>query len=93
MKLKVFTHFVIRATCGLALQSIWKIRQQVSTSSGKVIGGRASTGSEVSGYFGIPFAKPPIGDLRFAPPERIEGNGITNATSFASKTLFCSSTI
>jgi cholinesterase len=93
MKLKVFTHFIIRATSGLALQLKWKIGQQVSTTSGQVIGGRASTGSEVSGYFGIPYAKPPVGDLRFAPPEKFEGNGIINATSFVFHPLFYTGTI
>jgi cholinesterase len=87
MKLKIFTFLLIKGTWAVALQSNWKIGQLVGTSSGNVIGGRASNGSEVSGYFGIPYAKPPVGDLRFAPPEKFEGNGIINATSFVSKTL------
>ncbi|PVH90893.1 alpha/beta-hydrolase [Periconia macrospinosa] len=66
----------------ITLLQKWKIGQLVSTSSGTVIGGNASNGSEVSGYFGIPYAKPPIGDLRFAPPQKFEGRGTINATSF-----------
>jgi cholinesterase len=82
MKLQVYTLIIIGAAYALALQPNWKIGQQVNTSSGKVIGGRASTGSEVSGYFGIPYAKPPVGDLRFAPPERFSRNSIIDAKSF-----------
>jgi cholinesterase len=87
MKLKIFTLLLIKGIWAVAFQSNWKIGQSVSTSSGNVIGGRASNGSEVSGYFGIPYAKPPVGDLRFAPPDKFEGYGTINATSFVSKTL------
>jgi len=84
MKVILFALCVISGTWAADLQSNWKIGQPVSTSSGHVIGGRASIGSEVSGYFGIPYAKPPVGNLRFAPPERFEGKGTINATSFVS---------
>ncbi|KAH8695819.1 Alpha/Beta hydrolase protein [Phaeosphaeriaceae sp. PMI808] len=82
MKFSVITLLAVTGTCGSVLQQKWKIGQLVSTSSGTVIGGSASKGSEVSGYFGIPYAKPPIGDLRFAPPQKFEGRGTINATSF-----------
>jgi cholinesterase len=84
MKITLLALFVISGTWAADLRSNWKIGQPVSTSSGHVIGGRASVGSEVSGYFGIPYAKPPVGNLRFAPPERFEGKETINATSFVS---------
>jgi cholinesterase len=84
MKITTFTLLMIGRSWAADLQSNWKIGQPVSTTSGQVIGGRASNGSEVSGYFGIPYAKPPVGELRFAPPERFEGKGTINATTFVS---------
>lgn len=84
MKITLLALFVVSGTWAADLRSNWKIGQPVSTSSGHVIGGRASVGSEVSGYFGIPYAKPPVGNLRFAPPERFEGKETINATSFVS---------
>ncbi|KAI1767034.1 alpha/beta-hydrolase [Hypoxylon sp. FL1150] len=40
----------------------------VKTGSGSVQGGTCST-TAVNYFFSIPFAKPPVGDLRLAPPE------------------------
>jgi cholinesterase len=54
----------------------WTVGQSVKTSSG-VVSGHASgnLGLGVSEYLGIPFAAPPIGDLRFAPPQAFVSNG------------------
>ncbi|KAE9370855.1 alpha/beta-hydrolase [Stipitochalara longipes BDJ] len=91
MKLKLFTLFMINGAWGLVPRSNWKIGQPVRTSSGVVVGDSASNGSQVSGYFGIPYAKPPVGDLRFAPPEKFEGNNTLNATSFGASCPISSS--
>ncbi|RDL39412.1 uncharacterized protein BP5553_03752 [Venustampulla echinocandica] len=65
--------------------SSWKVGQTVQTSSGPV-SGHAATNSKnnsgVSEYLGIPFAQPPVGDLRFAAPVKYAGNSSINGTSF-----------
>ena len=47
----------------------------VNTTSGLVHGHRAPNATQVSEYLGIPFAQPPVGQLRFAPPVRYVGTG------------------
>ena len=54
----------------------------VNTTSGRVIGHAASNTTQVSEYLGIPFAKPPLGNLRFAPPEPYSSKADINASKF-----------
>ncbi|KAI9649067.1 hypothetical protein NHQ30_001634 [Ciborinia camelliae] len=63
-------------------QSYWTVGQTVQTSSGPVNGHPALVESQVSEYLGIPFAKPPVGELRFAAPVAYNGNTTLNGTSF-----------
>jgi hypothetical protein len=53
----------------------WTIGQAVKTTSGTIIGHAAKTAKNVSEYLGIPYAKPPLGDLRFAAPQRYRSDG------------------
>lgn len=46
----------------------------VQTSNGYFIGHQAPNASEVIEYLGIPYAQPPVGDLRFAAPVAYQGN-------------------
>lgn len=69
-------------------QSNWKIGQTVRTSSGPVNGHAASNESQVSEYLGIPFAKPPVGELRFAVPVAYNGTVTLNGTNFVSLNFF-----
>ena len=62
----------------------FSVGQEVYTSSGMLIGKPASEKVAVSEYLGIPFAQPPIGNLRFAAPQPYVGSGVINATSFVS---------
>ncbi|XP_069073071.1 cocaine esterase-like isoform X2 [Pleurodeles waltl] len=58
----------------------------VNTRYGKLKGRRLSvkgTDQAVDGYFGIPFAKPPVGPLRFSPPKPAEPwNNIRDASAY-----------
>jgi cholinesterase len=63
-----------------ALGADWTVGQIVDTTSGRVQGHASSTRPEVSEYLGIPFAKPPVGDLRWAAPETFEGSGTLDGT-------------
>ena len=62
----------------------FSVGQGVKTSSGMILGQPAFSRPEVSEYLGIPFAKPPVGNLRFAPPQAFTGTANINATAFVS---------
>ena len=49
----------------------------IPTASGRVAGTTLPSG--VKAYLGIPFAQPPVGDLRWAPPKPAHWAGILNA--------------
>lgn len=63
-------------------QTTWAVGQTVNTTSGPVIGHAGKTAEGVSEYLGIPYAQPPIGDLRFAAPVKFNGTDPINGTSF-----------
>jgi hypothetical protein len=63
-------------------QANWTVGQVVQTSSGPVTGHPASNNTDVSEYLGIPFAVPPVGDLRWTAPQRFNGTDPINGTSF-----------
>lgn len=60
------------------------VGQGIQTFSGLVLGQPASSRTRVSQYLGIPFARPPLGNLRFAAPQAFSGTGIINATAYVS---------
>ncbi|MEM5516278.1 carboxylesterase family protein [Henriciella sp. AS95] len=51
----------------------------VQTGSG-LIAGATENGMPV--YRGVPFAKPPVGDLRWKPPQAVSWDGVLDATEF-----------
>jgi para-nitrobenzyl esterase len=53
---------------------------EVKTQSGALIGERVG---EINVFKGVPFAQPPVGALRWAPPQEIKWQGTRQATSFA----------
>lgn len=58
------------------------VAHQVNTTSGIIQGHSAEKRPEVSEYLGIPFAQPPLGDLRFAAPEPYRSSTPFNASSY-----------
>ena len=62
--------------------SHWTVGQTVNTQSGPVTGRAASNATQVSIYLGIPYAQPPIGELRFAPPQKFRGKVAIDSTKF-----------
>jgi para-nitrobenzyl esterase len=60
---------------------------RVKTEAG-VIEGRGTQRSGVRAFFGVPFAAPPVGRLRWAPPEPVESwRGVRPATKFAARCM------
>ncbi|KAF5015042.1 hypothetical protein F66182_13769, partial [Fusarium sp. NRRL 66182] len=51
----------------------------VNTSSGPIQGFFNQTAPDVRQFLGIPFAEPPVGDLRFEKPVKKSPNGTVNA--------------
>src|ERR1700760_3062658 len=68
-------------TC-LAAAQTWSIGQAVRTSGGHVVGKASDWKPAVSEYLGIPFAQPPVGELRFAAPRPFNGAKHVDATKY-----------
>ncbi|KAH8686084.1 prolyl oligopeptidase-like protein [Tricladium varicosporioides] len=74
---------IARLSILLAASTVSLASQQVTTSYGTVEGVISDVNSAVAVYKGIPFATPPISDLRWkAPTSPSNWTGILNATSF-----------
>ncbi|KAF2429759.1 putative carboxylesterase [Tothia fuscella] len=62
----------------------FRVRLSGQTTGGIIQGHASKWQPEVSEYLGIPFAQPPIGDLRFAAPKPNTFNGTLIASEFGS---------
>lgn len=60
------------------------VGQTIKTSSGPVRGHVGTVESDVSTYLGIPYALPPVGNLRFMPPEKYYGDKLIDGSSVVS---------
>ena len=58
--------FPLASTLTIGIQSTWTVRTSLGPIAGKVVTARDNT--TVTVYLGVPFAAPPLGTLRFAPP-------------------------
>src|ERR1700709_2288095 len=67
----------------------WTGGQAVQSSSGPVSGHPASVNKDVSEYLGIPYAVPPVGDLRWTAPQPLNGTAPINGTSFVCVQILC----
>ena len=54
----------------------------VQTSSGPISGHPALNRTQVSEYLGIPYAQPPLGDLRFAEPQTFSSSKPLTGASY-----------
>jgi para-nitrobenzyl esterase len=62
-------------------------QNRIATTSG-VVEGTREPGSEIRIFRGIPFAEPPIGDLRFAPPQPVKSwSGVRKADTFGPRAM------
>lgn len=91
MSLKSTVLLVLSFLAGLATAApnapapaaAFKVGQTVVTSSGPIEGHPASWQPEVSEYLGVPFAIPPVGELRWTAPKPYIGNKTINAAKFS----------
>ncbi|KAJ4986248.1 carboxylesterase [Stagonosporopsis vannaccii] len=56
--------------------------ETVETENGHIMGHRSTKAEAVWEYLGIPYAQPPLGELRFAAPQRFKANGRYVAENF-----------
>ena len=93
MKLDPFQFFYVIVTCAVLLASNLTRADHdelhpfpvVQTDSGAVVGKveKVPHGKSVHEYLGIPYAEPPVGELRFVAPKPVKPwSGIKNATEF-----------
>jgi cholinesterase len=66
----------------IATAQSWTVGQVVDTVSGKIQGQSSGWKPQVSEYLGIPYAQPPVGQLRFAAPKLFQSTSAVNATKF-----------
>ena len=71
-------------TLATAQWTEWIGSTSVNTSSGVITGHAAANKTDVLEYLGIPYAQPPVGQLRFAPPQSYTSFQPFNASSYVS---------
>ncbi|KAJ3590166.1 hypothetical protein NHX12_008120 [Muraenolepis orangiensis] len=77
--LLLFLHLCLSGSWGQCPDDL-----SVATLQGRVQGTRLSVlGHDTRAFLGVPYAKPPLGELRFRPPQPADGwEGVKNAAQF-----------
>ena len=73
---------LVSTTPVVADRSDAQVGATVQTSSGPVSGHPALNRTQVSEYLGIPYAQPPLGDLRFAAPQTFSSSKPLSGASY-----------
>ena len=73
----------VLACCIVSVLSVGLFQAGVEVESGELVGTKSERHPSVSVYRGIPYAEPPIGELRWAPPQPVKPwKGIFSAIEF-----------
>jgi hypothetical protein len=79
----LFSSLLVDILWGCPTTHAFNVGGHVDTTSGPVQGKASALRHEVSEYLGIPYAKPPVGDLRFAAPVAVNRSTTPlNATAY-----------
>ena len=74
-KLSVFLALVILGSCASENISNSDSAPEIQLNSESIIIGKTSDNGKTEAFLGIPFAQPPVGELRWAPPEALNDVG------------------
>jgi cholinesterase len=66
-----------------AASAAWQVGETVKTTSGQIKGHASDWQPTVSEYLGVPFAKPPVGPLRWKAPEALKSDAVFDASKFS----------
>lgn len=83
----LFTVAVCLWASTLATATPTKSYETVQTQNGPITGHPAPNAKDVWEYLGIPYAQPPLGNLRFAAPKKYAGKGPYKAANYVSTNL------
>lgn len=90
--MKAFTALstvLIAYATGVDAAISWTVGQTVRTTSGSVNGHAAAVASGVSEYLGIPYAIPPVGDLRWTPSKAYVSSQTINGSAVVRSCPLC----
>jgi len=82
MRVVIITLWLFASRLSLAAPSL--SFETIETNNGRITGHRAPKATDVWEYLGIPYAQPPLGNLRFAAPQKYKGQAPYTAANFVS---------